>query len=101
MSEHSPSSPTWHLWRRNGAIWLALLALLFSSFGLAYVPLGAWNTFIGIAIAFVKAGLVMLLFMELGKSRGLVRLAAAAGACFLTVLFGLITMEVIMRGLGR
>jgi cytochrome c oxidase subunit 4 len=101
MSDHPLSSAIWHLWRRNGAIWLALLALLFASFGLAYVPLGAWNTLIGIAIAFVKAGLVVLLFMELIQAQALVRLAAAAGLFFLMVLFGLTTIDVIMRGLGK
>jgi caa(3)-type oxidase subunit IV len=40
-------------------------------------PLGAWNTFIGIAIAFLKAGLVAMLFMELSRSRTLIRLAGA------------------------
>jgi cytochrome c oxidase subunit 4 len=49
----------------------------------------------------VKAGLVVLLFMELIQAQALVRLAAAAGLFFLMVLFGLTTIDVIMRGLGK
>jgi cytochrome c oxidase subunit IV len=90
-----------HLWRRNGLIWLALLVLLFTSLGSAYIRLGAWNTFIGIAIALIKAGLVALLFMELLRSRALIRLAGAAGLVFVVILFGLTTVEVWMRIGGR
>lgn len=89
------------LWRRNGLIWFALLALLLTSCGTAYIPLGRWNTPIGIAIAFVKAGLVAMLFMELGRSRPLIRLAGIAGLFFLLVLFGLTTIDVWMRLTGR
>jgi cytochrome c oxidase subunit IV len=89
------------LWRRNGAIWLALLLLLITSFATAYIPLGAWNTVIGIAISFVRAGLVATLFMELIRSRVLLRLAGAAGLFFSFILFGLTTIEVLMRLSGR
>lgn len=86
-----------HLWRRNGLIWLALLALLLTSCGTAYIPLGSWNAPIGIVIAFVKASLVAVLFMELDRSRALIRLAGAAGLLFVLVLFGLTTLDVWMR----
>jgi cytochrome c oxidase subunit IV len=101
MTESRRTSAGAHLWRRNGLIWLALLALLLTSFGSAYIPLGGWNTFIGIAIAFAKAALVALLFMELSRSRALIRLAGVAGLTFLFVLFGLTTTEVLMRLSGR
>jgi cytochrome c oxidase subunit IV len=101
MTESRRTSAAAHLWRRNGLIWLALLVLLLTSFGTAYIPLGGWNTFIGIAIAFVKAGLVAVLFMELSHSRALIRLAGVAGLTFLFVLFGLTTTEVFMRLTGR
>jgi cytochrome c oxidase subunit 4 len=89
------------LWRRNGAIWLALLLLLMTPFATAYIPLGGWNTVIGIAISFVKGGLVATLFMELIRSRVLLRLAGAAGLFFSFILFGLTTIEVLMRLSGR
>jgi cytochrome c oxidase subunit 4 len=101
MTESRRTSAGAHLWRRNGLIWLALLALLLISFGTAYIPLGGWNTSIGVAIAFVKAALVAVLFMELSRSRALIRLAGVAGLTFLFVLFGLTTTEVLMRLSGR
>ena len=101
MTEPNNTYSSSHLWRRNGAIWLALLILLFTSLGTAYIPLGRWNTFIGIAIAFVKAGLVAMLFMELSRARSLIRLAGAAGLLFVLVFFGLTTLDVWMRMNGR
>ena len=50
---------------------------------LAYVPMGILTPTAGIAIAFIKAGVVILLFMELAKSKALIRLAAMAGVVFL------------------
>jgi Prokaryotic Cytochrome C oxidase subunit IV len=68
MKELNKTYAASRLWRRNGLIWFALLVLLLTTFGSAYLRLGAWNTFIGIAIAFLKAGLVAMLFMELSRS---------------------------------
>ena len=101
MTQSNTGHSVSHLWRRNGLIWVALLALLFTSLGTAYIPLGRWNTFIGIAIALVKAGLVAVLFMELFRSRALIRLAGAAGLLFVSVLFCLTTLDVWMRMSGR
>ena len=85
------------LWRRNGVIWAALLMLLLLSLGLAYVPMGRMTTVVGVVIAFVKSGLVILLFMELAKSKPLVRLTAFAGVVFLTSLFALTLADVLTR----
>lgn len=85
------------LWRRNGLIWAALLSLLLLSLGLAYVPMGRMTTVAGIVIAFVKSGLVITLFMELVKSRPLVRLTALAGVVFLTAMFALTLADVLTR----
>jgi hypothetical protein len=61
----------WKLWRRNGLIWAALMLLLALTLVFAYVPMGLVTPAAGIVIAFVKAGLVILLFMELAKARPL------------------------------
>ena len=58
-----------HLWRRNGLIWAALMALLLLSFGVAYVPVKLLSTAGGLVIAVVKAALVVFLFMELAKGQ--------------------------------
>ncbi|MGJ4912924.1 cytochrome C oxidase subunit IV family protein [Bradyrhizobium sp. HKCCYLRH2060] len=90
-----PTAGTW--WRRNGLIWLALMLLLFSSTAIAYVPMGRLTTTAGIVIAVIKSGLVMLFFMELTKSKPLIRLAAVAGLVFVAVLFTLTFADVLTR----
>ena len=92
-----PRSTAGMLWRRNGVIWAALLLLLMLSLGLAYVPMGLFTPVAGIVIAFVKAGLVILLFMELASSKPLIRLAATAGLIFLAAMFALTLSDVLAR----
>ncbi len=92
-----PRISAWRLWRRNGLIWAALLLLLLLSLVLAYVPMGYFTPAAGIVIAFIKASLVILLFMELAKSRPLIRLAALAGVVFLAALFALTLADVLSR----
>ena len=93
----APRASAWKLWRRNGLIWAALLLLLLLSLVLAYVPMGLFTPMAGIVIAFIKASLVILLFMELTKSKPLIRLAAMAGAVFLAALFTLTLADVLTR----
>ena len=92
-----PRISAWKLWRRNGLIWAALLLLLLLSLVLAYVPMGLFTPTAGIVIAFAKAGLVILLFMELAISKALIRLAAVAGVVFLAALFTLTLADVLAR----
>jgi cytochrome c oxidase subunit 4 len=103
MNTHNTHSRTiaWKLWRRNGLIWAALMLLLTLTLVFAYVPMGLVTPAAGIVIAFVKAGLVILLFMELAKARPLIRLAAMAGVVFLAVLFALTLADVLSRLAGR
>jgi cytochrome c oxidase subunit 4 len=93
----SPRTSTGKLWRRNGLIWTALLLLLLLSLVLAYVPMGLFTPTAGIVIAFIKASLVILLFMELAKSKALIRLSAMAGVVFLAALFTLTLADVLTR----
>lgn len=88
-SSRRPRTTAGILWRRNGLIWAALLLLLLLSLVLAYVPMGLLTPAVGIAIAFAKAGLVILLFMKLAGARSLIRLAATSGVVFLAALFAL------------
>ncbi len=73
------------------------MALLAISCGAAYVPLGPWNLPFGIAIALLKAGLVVAFFMGLEKSPRLDRLAASAGIVFLLVMFALTFSDLLTR----
>ena len=73
--------------------WVALMALLALTTGLAFVPLGTANLFISLAIAAAKALLVLIVFMELKGSSGLIRAAAAAGFFWLAIMIALTTAD--------
>lgn len=88
------STVAYAIWRKNGLVWLALLMLLVLTFGVAHLPLGDFNVVAGLAIAGIKAALVALIFMGLGRSASLVRLAAAAGLLWLVILFTLTLADV-------
>ena len=71
------------------ATWAALLVLMLTSLGSAYLPLGPWNLVIGLAIAAIKSLLVLWLFMGLVRAPATLRLAAALGFAVLALLFSL------------
>jgi cytochrome c oxidase subunit 4 len=67
--------------------WVALLALLCTSAGSALLPLGWFNTAIGLVIALVKALLVAIVFMRLFRAHALLRIAAVTGVVTMALLF--------------
>jgi len=69
--------------------WIGLMLLLALTLASSYVPLGAWNTAINIAISCAKTALVALVFMNLKGSPALPRLAAVTGLAIFALLFGL------------
>lgn len=85
------------IWRRNVLIWLALLGLLLLTFGIAHIPLGVGNVVAGLAVAMVKAGLVVMIFMGLRRAGSLIRLASAAGVVWLCFLFALTLSDILAR----
>ncbi len=85
------------IWRRNLLVWFALTCLLLITLGAAYLPLGAGNLVVGLAIAIIKAALVVMLFMELFRAKALIRLAAGAGLFWLLFLFALTLSDVLAR----
>lgn len=70
-------------------VFLALLGLTAATVAIAYVDLGELNTIVAIAIAGMKALLVVLYFMHLRESRHLVWLVASTGVLFLFILIAL------------
>ena len=86
-----------HLLGRNLLVWVALLGLLALTAGTALVPMGAFNTLANMAIAVAKAALVLLFYMRLRSESPLVRLFAAAGFAWLSVLIGLGLTDVLLR----
>lgn len=73
--------------------WAALMGLLALTTGLAFVPLGGAQLTVSLAIAVIKALLVLVLFMELKGSSGLVRVFAAAGFFWLLIMIGLTSAD--------
>jgi cytochrome c oxidase subunit IV len=88
---------TYAIWRRNILVWLALLLLLMLTFGVAHLSLGVGNVVAGLAIATIKAGLVVMIFMGLRSANGLIKLTAAAGVFWLIFLFALTLSDVLAR----
>lgn len=73
--------------------WAALMLLLALTTGLAFVPLGPAQLGVSLAIACTKALLVLLLFMELKASSGLVRVFACAGFFWLMIMIALTSAD--------
>lgn len=83
--------------RRLAWAWIALLALLALTLGLAFVPLGSGNTVVALAIGAAKALIVLFVFMEIAKAPPLVWLFASVGLFWLMILYGLSAVEYATR----
>lgn len=77
--------------------WAALIVLMLTSLGSAYLRLGAFNMVAGVVIAGIKAGLVAWLFMRLREAGPLVRLVAVAGLGAWAILVGLAGVDLATR----
>ena len=77
--------------------WLALLALTGVSFGVSYVHLGTLNIPVALAIASVKATLVIAIFMELAVERFSVKVSLVVSFVFIALLIGLMAADVVTR----
>ena len=84
-------------WRRNGVVWLILLALLAGSTAIAFLPLGPWGFALDLSISAVAALLVGVVSMGLDRAPTLDRLAAAAGFVFLLVMFTITACDIYTR----
>jgi cytochrome c oxidase subunit 4 len=75
---------------RKNALALALLMLLLGvTLGAAYLDLGVLHTPAAMLIGFVKAALIVMVFMRLRPSGPLVMLAFAVGLFWLLIMFTL------------
>jgi cytochrome c oxidase subunit 4 len=80
------------------AVFLALLALTATTTAVAFVDLGPWNTVVALGIAFIKATLVVLIFMHIRWSSNLSRVVIAGGLFWLAILFALTLSDFVTRG---
>ncbi len=75
----------------------ALMVLLVLTYAAAQIDLGPFNIVVALAIAFVKAGLVVTFFMEAKWSSRLVWLIAGSGLLWLGLLIGGILEDFLTR----
>jgi cytochrome c oxidase subunit 4 len=92
MTEHSTASSKHYF-----IVYLLLMLLLGATFVLAHVNLGALGVPVALFIASLKALLVVLYFMELKHSSGLIRAAAVMGIFWLGILITLTMSDYISR----
>ncbi|MCA9875506.1 MAG: cytochrome C oxidase subunit IV family protein [Ardenticatenaceae bacterium] len=81
MHNNYPSVRTYFL------VFGALLLLLIATVGAHFVALGPFQPVVSLGIALLKALLIILFFMHVKASSGLVKLFAAAGFLWLLIFF--------------
>jgi cytochrome c oxidase subunit IV len=79
------------------AIWIALLALLFLTLGLARCDLGRWNIIAAMTIAVAKMLLIILVFMHVHYSTRLTWVFVAAGFFWLFLMVTLTLGDYLTR----
>jgi cytochrome c oxidase subunit 4 len=75
--------------RNYVTVFVSLIGLTLLTTAVAFLDLGPFNTVVAMAIAFFKMSLVILYFMHVRHSGGLVRIALVAGFFWLALLIGL------------
>jgi cytochrome c oxidase subunit IV len=83
--------------RATFVTFVALLVLTAGSFAISYVPLGALNVPVALAIATLKATLVVAIFMELAVEKFTMKLSLVMGFVFVLLLVGLMVADVTTR----
>ena len=91
MSEHVVSTRTYY------AIFLALMVLTAATVGVATLDLGRLNVVAALAIAVIKATLVLLYFMHLRYSPRLTWLVVSVAFVWLGILIGLTMSDELTR----
>lgn len=78
--------------------WIALLVLLTLTTASSFWSLGRLNLAINLAVAALKALLVLIVFMRVRKGGTMIGVAALAGIVWLAVLAGLSAVDFAWRG---
>jgi cytochrome c oxidase subunit 4 len=82
-------------------VWVALMVLLALTAASCFVPLGAWNNVVNLAIALAKALLVALFFMRLARTGPLPRMVAFIALGTLALLLALSGADYATRRMFR
>ena len=91
MKQHISSIPT------NIAVFAALNVLLFATVGAAYLPLANWHFPIAMALATVKAVLIVMYFMHVKYSHRLTAMISAAAFLWLGIMIALTLTDYMTR----
>ena len=83
MNEHIPSLKSYLL------VFVALIVLTGTTVAVSFIELGEWNIIVALAIAIIKASLVVLIFMNVRNSSSLTKLFVVAGLIWLLILISL------------
>ncbi|MGI8743169.1 MAG: cytochrome C oxidase subunit IV family protein [Bryobacteraceae bacterium] len=67
-------------------IWLVLIVLTFTTWGVAYIDMGSFNIVVAITIAVIKMLLVIIWFMHVKQADNLTRLFVVAGFFWMAIL---------------
>ncbi len=84
--------------RMNLIIFAALMVLLLTTIGAAYLDLGRGNLPVALLIAAVKATLIVLFFMHVKYSNRLTWIFSGAALLWLTILLSLTMSDFLSRG---
>ena len=82
-------------------IFLCLLVGTVLTVGAARIEMGPWNPVVALAIACVKATLVVLFFMHIKYSSKLMKLTVGAGVFTFLILVGMSLSDYISRAWGQ
>jgi cytochrome c oxidase subunit 4 len=93
MAEHVVSRKTYIV------VWILLMALMMLTAGLSRIDLGEWSTVVALAIAVIKALLVILFFMHVRyEDQKITWVVVIAGFFFLGLLLSLTMTDYLSRG---
>ena len=93
MAEHVVSRKTYIV------VWVALMALMILTAALSRINLGEWSTFIALAIAVIKALLVILFFMHVRyEIQKMAWIVVIAGFFWMGILMALSMTDYLTRG---
>jgi cytochrome c oxidase subunit 4 len=81
-------------------VYFLLMMLLLATIAASHIPTHGFNLVIALTIAIIKAVLVVLFFMHLKGSRGLVWVVAVASLLWLGILLALTMNDYVSRGLS-
>ena len=79
-------------------VWIALLALLFLTWGLAELDLGPFNNIAALSISFAKMILVVLFFMHVRYEKPLTWIFVTAGLIWFLIMVDLTLSDYLTRG---